>query len=460
MNLFKYALKNLKIYKYRSIVTVSILILVLVASVVGFSIQKAAKNVSEKFKEDIGAEVNIEVDHNKVNKSGYAPKKITAEQYEKISKIDHVKSYNYLTEVMLGSNTLKAVGEDSQKGEDKMGVVVQGDDGKPVQLKTPKLKLIGGGGNAELIEFQKGSRSIKEGEAPKNQNEALISEELAKLNKLKIGDYIKLSDAKGKVTKEFKVTGIYEDKTTEDGGSGVDMPIFNRRNEIITDFSSAMSMDDEGMSEVRAIYELDNPEYFNQFKDEVRGLGISEDYSISIDEVGFEKAIGPINNLNSTVGYFIVIILIIAIGILALLSLLSVRERQYEIGVLRAMGMKKAKVGLNFITESCIILIVALVIGVGIGSVITKPVANSLLEQQIVSIEKTKEKETTNNQKSLFQPDNSGNIEIVDTIDVKIDYILILQIAGIGFGIVILTNLINIIYVMKFQPMEIMRKKN
>ena len=256
------------------------------------------------------------------------------------------------------------------------------------------------------------------------------------------------------------MTGIYEDKTTEDGGSGVDMPIFNRRNEIITDFSSAMSMDDEGMSEVRAIYELDNPEYFNQFKDEVRGLGISEDYSISIDEVGFEKAIGPINNLNSTVGYFIVIILIIAIGILALLSLLSVRERQYEIGVLRAMGMKKAKVGLNFITESCIILIVALVIGVGIGSVITKPVANSLLEQQIVSIEKTKEKETTNNQKSLFQPDNSGNIEIVDTIDVKIDYILILQIAGIGFGIVILTNLINIIYVMKFQPMEIMRKKN
>lgn len=460
MNLFKYALKNLRIYKYRSIVIGIIMFLVITASVVGTSIQRTTQEVSDKYRSQIGAAVDIEVDFEK-STGGYAPEPITAKQYKEIAKSKYVQSYSYLTEVMLGSDKIKAVGEDEQKAEDKMGIVGAGDNGEPVRLETPKLKLIGGGGNAELPEFKKGSRKVIEGTEPKSNSDILISKELAKLNNLKIGDTVQLKDAKGKSEKDFKVSGIYEDKTKTDGGTGIDMPIFNRRNEIITKFESAMSMDSEGMAQVRATYELKNPENFENFKKEVRELGISDAYSISIDKASFDKAVGPINNLNSTVSYFIGIILIIAVGVLILLSVLSVRERQYEIGVLRSIGMKKGKIGLNFITESCIILFIALVIGFNFGKAVTKPVANSLLQKQIVEMNKTAEEDKQSKaQANMFTPDKTDGIKTVDKIDVKIDYLILLKIAGIGFGIVIVSNLVNIIYIMKLQPMKIMRSKN
>lgn len=462
MNLFKYALKNLKTYKYRSIIMGITLVLVITASVVGLSIQKAAKNVAEEYRQSIGADVNIEVDFNKVTKGGYKPAVITPEQYQQMSELEYVKQFSFLADVMIGSDKIKAVGQDEQKNEDKMGMVGVGDNGEAVPLKTPTLKLIGGGGNADLPEFQKGARSIVEGNAPKNPNEAMISEELAELNNLKVGSTILLQDAEKKVEKEFTVTGIYEDKTVADGGTGIDMPVYNRRNEIITDFASAMSMagGGDGMATVKANYQLNNPKDFEAFKKQARAIGISEDYTISVDEASYNKAVGPINNVNSTVTYFIVIILIIAAAVLTLLSILSVKERQYEIGVLRAMGMKKGKLALDFILESSMILFVAIVLGFATASVITKPIASSLLDSQIAAMEEMQKQEDNNNIKNLFSPGSSNDVKPVDKIDVSIDFSVVIQIIIVGFGIIIFANVTNIIYIMRFQPMEIMRRKN
>ncbi len=458
MNLFKYALQNLKTYKYRTVIMIVTLVLVTTASVVGISIQSATHDIAKKYRDQIGAQVNIELDAKKMMNAKTSPQKISAEQYEKIAQLEYVKNYSYLTELMIGSNTLKAVGEDTQKGEDQMGLVLEDENGNAVKAQTPKIRLIGGAGNADLPEFRDGSRKLVEGEAPKNKFDAMISKEFATLNNIKIGDTIYLNDVRGKLEQGYKVTGIYEDNTIEDGGTGIDMPLFNRRNEVITTFESAMALNSEGINQVRATYEINDPKDFDAFYQAVRDLGVGEDYNISIDHKSFEKAVGPINNLNSTVGYFMMIILLIAAGVLMLLSILSVKERQYEIGVLRAMGMKKVKVGLSFIVESVIVLMIALVIGLGIGSVVTKPVASSLLEQQITAMEKANENDDGNT--SLFTPDRSKDVKTVDTIDTSINALVLVKITSLGFGIIILTNIINIIYIMRFQPMEIMRKKN
>lgn len=461
MNLFKYALKNLRIYKYRSIVIGVIMLLVITASVVGISIQKTTKEVTDKYRRGIGASVDIEVDYEKATK-GYSPEPITAEQYEKIASLKYVKSYSFLTEIMLTSEKLKAVGEDEQGAEEQMGIVTADENGNPVKAETPKFKLIGAGGDADLPEFKGGSRKVVEGIAPKKENEILISKELADLNKLKVGDSVNLKAVSGDITRDFKVSGIYEDKTKEDGGTGVNMPIFNRRNEIITKFNSAMTMDNEGIASVRATYQLKDPSNFESFKKEVRAFGIDDGYTISIDKASFDKAVGPINSLNDTVKYFIAIILIIAIGVLILLSVLSVRERQYEIGVLRSIGMKKGKIGLNFIMESCIVLFIALVIGFNFGKAITKPVANSLLQKQIVEMNKEAEEKSDQSAMTanMFSPDKTDNVKTVDKIEVNVDYLILFQIASIGFGIVIISNLVNIIYILKLQPIKIMRSKN
>ncbi|MCG4735229.1 FtsX-like permease family protein, partial [Casaltella massiliensis] len=50
-------------------------------------------------------------------------------------------------------------------------------------------------------------------------------------------------------------------------------------------------------------------------------------------------------------------------SILVLISILAIRERKYEIGVLRAMGMKKGKVALGLIFETLSMIFISLSIG-------------------------------------------------------------------------------------------------
>lgn len=78
---------------------------------------------------------------------------------------------------------------------------------------------------------------------------------------------------------------------------------------------------------------------------------------------------------------------ILAIGavILIVLHIFAIRERKYEIGVLAAIGMKKWKIAVQFLTESLCITFCALIIGAGIGAVSSVPVTNHLLAQQIES---------------------------------------------------------------------------
>lgn len=62
------------------------------------------------------------------------------------------------------------------------------------------------------------------------------------------------------------------------------------------------------------------------------------------DESSLERMVEPVESLKSLSLTFLIIILILGAVIMLLLSVIAVRERKYEIGVLRAMDMKKKKI--------------------------------------------------------------------------------------------------------------------
>lgn len=459
MNLLKLAYKNLMVHKFRSIILIVTLVLVITASVIGISIQNGSQKLTTQYKEQYGVPVDIELDQKKLNGTQEAmtslPPKITYDQYSKITKSKYVKEYSYKSEMMVTSPNAKAVAE--KENEKPLFNAQLGNEGTE-EVKALKFNLIGGEGKTQFTEFQQGLRKIIEGKAPKDF-EVMISEDLAKLNNYKVGDKIQLTDFTGKQTHEFTISGIYEDKT-QPNPKGVDMALFNKRNELITTFKSVLELNKDGIDTAMATYEIDEPENFKAFEKEVRAAGISDDYTITLDSKRYEKAMGPLDSLNSTVSYFVLIILGIAAGVLILLSILSLRERQYEVGVLRAIGMRKVKVGLNFITESIIILMIAFIVGLGIGSVVTQPIASSLLDSQVATIQKAQEDEKKEEQVDIFAIDPTKEIKTVDKIEVAITMEVIGSIVLLGFGLILLTNVINIIYIMRFQPMEIMRRRN
>ena len=57
----------------------------------------------------------------------------------------------------------------------------------------------------------------------------------------------------------------------------------------------------------------------------------------------YEQSAQPLENLVKFEGYFLIVILLIGAIILIVLNVFATRERKYEIGVLSAIGMKKAR---------------------------------------------------------------------------------------------------------------------
>lgn len=115
-------------------------------------------------------------------------------------------------------------------------------------------------------------------------------------------------------------------------------------------------------------------------------MGLSDDYTVSSSDLtSYEESLEPLQHLSEYAGYFLMVILAIGAVILIVLHIFAIRERKYEIGVLAAIGMKKWKIAVQFLTESLCITFCALIIGAGIGAVSSVPVTNHLLAQQIES---------------------------------------------------------------------------
>lgn len=83
-------------------------------------------------------------------------------------------------------------------------------------------------------------------------------------------------------------------------------------------------------------------------------------------------------------------------GILIIFNMFTARERKYEIGVLAAIGMKKGKVAMQFLTEAFIVTFIAIIVGTGIGAVASEPVGDYMLKEQVASMEITNENTNQN----------------------------------------------------------------
>lgn len=71
--------------------------------------------------------------------------------------------------------------------------------------------------------------------------------------------------------------------------------------------------------------------------------------------------------------------------------MINIRERKYEIGVLRTIGVSKFKLTLQFINELMIVAIVSILLGAAIGTATSKLISNSLLKNEIKSSNSNRE---------------------------------------------------------------------
>ncbi|MDR2360636.1 MAG: FtsX-like permease family protein [Oscillospiraceae bacterium] len=464
------AMKNLLRNKGRNILIAAVTLVIIVSTVVTLTIGNASSKIIEDTRLRIGSKVNIDVDlaeRGRLEKTGGMPE-VGIDDFFSYAQSDYLSKSIFSVQLYLYSSTTFAVGDDS-KGQSEW----ESWDGSS-KSKAATIMLIGSSDPDILSDFfTGGARGIMPGGRMfGGLNECIISYDLAELNGISVGDMIVTTSifVEPEQTFELSVVGVYSDKTEAWPGPAYEDAnffLFNRRNEVITSLETVMSRGfetDQGM-EMHAEYYLKNPDNISKFEAEVRAKGLHPDYSVSINQEELDEITAPLSGMAGITSTFMFIILILGGIVLILLSFIAVRERKYEVGVLRAMGMEKAKVAAGILAEAIIISVICLFIGLGIGSAAAQPIADSILSGQVeIAAEETKAKSEdlkflVMNGKTQFIAGLHGYTPISE-IQVELDAKTIAQISMIALALAALSGVIGIAVITKYEPLKILRERN
>ena len=339
--------------------------------------------------------------------------------------------------------------------------------------------LIGYNSYEDMKKFVNGEYIITEGNVSDdfNSSNCVISEELATLNKLKVNDKITVIDTNNtKNTYELTITGIYKENT--DSSNDITSMFSNSANEIITNTNFIKKMLDKNSKlteNITPTFILKDKEDIESFSKEVEDKGLSEYYMVTSNIEEIESATKSINNVKTFSTAFLIITLLIGGIVLSVINMINIRERKYEIGVLRTIGMKKSKLSLQFMFELLIVSLLGLSIGAGIGSFTSVKVANKLLESEIKNTneeynnisknfgipneeEKGEEVKQVNNRNRY----NFGvaNINEVNNINAVVDIKVLLELLGIGVLLTLISSLASMISISRFSPLTILKERS
>ena len=199
---------------------------------------------------------------------------------------------------------------------------------------------------------------------------------------------------------------------------------------------------------VDAVYYLKRPDMLMAFETELRSKGLPANYTVRTDESAFDSVAGPVESLQNLALTFLIIVLVLGAVIMVLLSAIAIRERKYEIGVLRAMGMKKKTVALGLWTEIIVITCVCFALGIGAGTLLSQPVSDAIMIGQAGPADTG----STSLTDRLNGMDNSAP----EKIDIMVSGVTALQILGISVLLASIAGIISVSRITKYEPIQIL----
>ena len=199
-----------------------------------------------------------------------------------------------------------------------------------------------------------------------------------------------------------------------------------------------------GVGGVDAVYYLKHPELLTAFTSELRDKGLPDEYGVSTDEAAFASVVEPVERLHTLALTFLMIILLLGAVIMILLSMIMIRERKYEIGVLRAMGMKKKFVALGLWTEIIVITCICFALGMGAGSALSQPISDRMLAGRATS--------TDAGSSTLAARLNAeaGIAEQQVEVDISVNGITALEIFAVSVFLASITGLLSVGRITKY----------
>ena len=317
MNFLKRAFLSLVRRKGKSLILLVIIFILSNVMAGSIAIGQASKNVERTIKIQLGANASVELDWEKMQdwteEQWNSLEYITPETADKIGSLSYVKYYDYSSETYINSSTLTQYDPNMVEVPTVSYFPIKG-----VQY-APILDIVNG--NATLIN----GRTFNDTEIANADYVALISDKVAELNNVFVGDVIYLQNTfsiwkEDNTVEEVKrdialeVIGIFTPKveqSEENNGGWIDYTPFNR----IYVPNGVVHAENRWMNEQYAIaypdsnvnidqiyitptFVLNNPEDVESFRTEAKNL-LPDYYKVTVSSDAYDSVAGPIKFIGS-----------------------------------------------------------------------------------------------------------------------------------------------------------------
>ena len=488
MFIFKNAWVSIMRNKGRNILIAVIILIIACACTITLAINNTATDLINSYSSAYDKELTLSFDRESMMKDfdirGEEGREQAKEKFENINtysiddvkafaEVDHIENYYYTYSFSLNGKSIDKAEIEVESDFGGFGGF-GGGRGEHSNKSSMDFTLTGYSSIESMSEFISGTYTITEitdsaWDIVFDGNYVFINQELASYNELSLNDKIKLEDQNGK-TYEFEIIGIFEDN--EDSEDSVMSMFSNSANTIITNAEILVNIDEENdniTGSVNPTFIIDDYNNADEIQESLYEVGLDETYIVETNQEIAEAGVSSVKNVKSFATTFLIITLLIGGVVLFILNMINIRERKYEIGVFRTIGISKLKLTMQFASELLVVAFIALIIGAGLGATMSKPVSNSLLSSEIESATNSRDEMQNNFGGPGGMPmgmtdfnNMSGvpSIQAYDTIDAVVNIEVIIELLVIGLSLVFVSSLASMISIQRFSPLTILKERS
>lgn len=449
MSILKRACCYITRKKLKSFVMFAILLCMSTAMLSGIAIQKSTARTSREMNRKLTAGFVVENNRLSIN----VPNIVTKKDVEAIKKIKGITS--------------------SAK---KMGVHGKLENAKLVPLATfseydesvaktyGQVLTVYGTDNSVLDnQFLSDALTLTEGRhlTEKDTKKAIVHEDFASYNHLKIGDTIRLnadvpSNPKPSAESvEVEIIGLFSGKNPQAVTSNSELA----ENVFLTDLTTTQilcgtSPETEAYGET--VFFVKNEKELNSIMEQVKKLPLQwEHYDMRKSSQLFSGLSASVNAVNRLVTTMLVFTFAFSVIILSLILFLWTHERRKETGILLAVGTPKYKIVLQYLAELMIIAILSFGISYFSGQTAAQSISNKMTAQAAKSVEEDIRSQLGG--LSLGADMESGmTSKTLQKVDVEIKPEYLLTVSFIGMSVIVISVGIASIPLLRKKPKELL----
>lgn len=501
MNFIFRAFKSLKERVGRSIIVLAVMLTVCIVVLSGFSIKSATEQAAVLARQELGATVTLTVDQEKMmeaqrqemqgqeggqgepggQRMKFTQTPVPLGYLNELATSEYVVSYSATTSGSANIENMVAVGAEETEetteestSNDRTGMENMRDKMPVMGMSTGDFTLLGTNNFNSISAVSNGESTLISGreitDDDLNSNVVMVEETFASENSLEVGSTMTLVNPQDETqTIEVEIVGIYK-STAEISEMAYRMTSMLPYNQIYAPYTLVNTFKSESYENAvdNIVFYLNDPANVEAFVEEGNNTSIDFDtYKLDANNQAYETMMGPIENVASFSNTTLILVTAFGAIILALIIMLSIKDRTHEIGILMALGEKRSKIVSQLLAEMVIVLVLAIGVSGVLGNTISNVVGSKLIQNEISSVEEDSINQGMNGMSrpnkgsmniALGMGNGGVNVEPIDTLDIDMNASDFGKMASLSLLLAIVATLIPSISIMRLNPKTILSK--